>query len=233
VLWPKGNTHEAPQLNRWSCHYDSQLATRGACAAADDASGGLSWRQFRWHPAIVEGPNVVIEYRWTEGQYNRSPELAADLIRHHVNVIVTLFTNTAALAAEATTSAIPIVFSVGDDPVKLGLVSSLSRPGNNVTGINFFSSEVTAKRLGLLHELLPKAARIGVLINPTNAAITERTVKDVNAAAEALGLQIEVLNASNGNELDAAFTSLVSSHADGLLVGADAFFAAAACKLQS
>jgi putative tryptophan/tyrosine transport system substrate-binding protein len=181
-----------------------------------------AFRQGLSETGYVEGQNVVIEYRWTEGQYNRSPELAADLIRHHVNVIVTLFTNTAALAAKATTSTIPIVFSVGDDPVKLGLVSSLSRPGGNVTGINFFSSEVTAKRLGLLHELLPKAARIGVLVNPTNVEITERTVKDVNAAADPLGLQ--VLNASNGNEIDAAFTTLVSHRADGILVGADAFF---------
>ena len=172
----------------------------------------------------VEGQNVEIEYRWIEDQYNRLPDLAADLIRRHVNVIATLFTTPAALAAKAATTTTPIVFSVGDDPVKYGLVASLSRPGGNATGINFFSSEVTAKRLGLLRELLPKATRIGVLVNPTNVEITERTVKDVNAAAEALGLQIQVLNASNGNELDAAFTTLVSSHADGLLVGADAFF---------
>ena len=167
---------------------------------------------------------VEIEYRWTEDQYNRSPELVADLIRHHVNVIATLFTTTGALAAKATTSTIPIVFSIGDDPVKHGLVASLSRPGGNVTGINFFSTEVTAKRMGLLRELLPKAARIGVLVNPTNVEITERTVKDVNAAADALGLQIQVLNASNGNEIDAAFTTLVSGRADCLLIGADAFF---------
>ena len=172
----------------------------------------------------VEGQNVVIEYRWAEGQYNRLPELAADLIRHHVNVVVTLLSTPAALAAKATTTTIPIVFSIGDDPVKHGLVASLSRPGGNATGINFFSSEVTAKRLGLLRELLPKAARIGVLVNPANVEITERTVKAVNAAADALGLQIQVLNASNGNEIDAAFTTLVSGRADGLLVGPDAFF---------
>jgi putative ABC transport system substrate-binding protein len=183
-----------------------------------------AFRQGLGETGYVEGQNVLIEYRWTEGHYNRSPELAADLIRHHVNVIVTLFTSTAALAAKATTTTIPVVFSVGDDPVKLGLVSSLSRPGGNVTGINFFSSEVTAKRLGLLHELLPKAARIGVLVNPTNVEITERTVKDVNAAAEQLGLQIEVLNATNANEIDDAFTTLVSRRANGLLVGPDAFF---------
>jgi ABC-type uncharacterized transport system substrate-binding protein len=173
----------------------------------------------------VEGHNVSIEYRWAEGQYNRLPELAADLIRHHVNVVITLLNTPAALAAKAATSTIPIVFSVGDDPVKLGLVASLSRPGGNATGINFFSSEVTAKRLGLLRELLPKAARIGVLVNPTNVENTERAVKDVNAAADALGLQIQVLNASNGNEIDAAFTTLVSGRADGLLVGPDTFFA--------
>jgi putative ABC transport system substrate-binding protein len=172
----------------------------------------------------VEGQNVVIEYRWAEGQYNRLPELAADLIRHHVNVVVTLLSTPAALAAKATTTTIPIVFSIGDDPVKHGLVASLSRPGGNATGINFFSSEVTAKRLGLLRELLPKAARIGVLVNPANVEITERTVKAVNAAAHALGLQIQVRNASNGNEIDAAFTTLVSGRADGLLVGPDAFF---------
>ena len=172
----------------------------------------------------VEGHNVSIEYRWAEGQYNRLPELAADLIRHHVNVIVTPLNTPAALAAKATTTTIPIVFSVGDDPVRYGLVASLSRPGGNATGINFFSSEVTAKRLGLLRELLPKAARIGVLVNPTNVEITEKAVKDVNAAADALGLQIQVLNASNGNEIDAAFTTLVSQHADGLLVGPDTFF---------
>jgi putative tryptophan/tyrosine transport system substrate-binding protein len=168
---------------------------------------------------------VSIEYRWAEGQYNRLPELAADLIRHHVNVVVTPLSAPAALAAKAATSTIPIVFSVGDDPVKLGLVASLSRPGGNATGLNFFVAEVTAKRLGLLRELLPKAARIGVLVNPTNVETTERAVKDVNAAADALGLQIQVLNASNGNEIDAAFTALVSDRADGLLVAPDAFFA--------
>jgi putative tryptophan/tyrosine transport system substrate-binding protein len=184
----------------------------------------VAFRQGLSETGYVEGQSVVIEYRWAEDQYNRLPELVADLIRHHVNVIATMFATPAAQAAKATTTTIPIVFSIGDDPVKHGLVASLSRPGGNATGINFFSSEVTAKRLGLLHELLPKAARIGVLVNPTNVEITERTVKDVNAAADPLGLQIEVLNASNGNEIDAAFATLVSHRADGLLVGADAFF---------
>jgi len=184
-----------------------------------------AFRQGLSETGYVEGQNVLIEYRWGEDQYNRFPDLASDLIRHQVNVIVTLFTTSGAVATKAATSTIPIVFSIGDDPVKHGLVSSLSRPGGNATRINFFSSEVTAKRMGLLRELLPKATRIGVLVNPTNnVEITEKTVKDVNAAADPLGLQIEVLKASNGDEIDAAFTSLVSDRIAGLLVGADAFF---------
>jgi putative tryptophan/tyrosine transport system substrate-binding protein len=173
----------------------------------------------------IEGHNVSIEYRWAEGQYNRLPELAADLIHHHVSVIVTPLSAPAALAAKAATTTTPIVFSVGDDPVKLGLVASLARPDGNATGVNFFSTELSAKRLGLLRELLPKAARIGVLVNPTNVETTERAMKDINAAAGALGLQIQVLNASNGDEIDSAFTTLVSDRADALLVGPDAFFA--------
>jgi ABC-type uncharacterized transport system substrate-binding protein len=183
-----------------------------------------AFRQGLSETGYVEGQNVVIEYRWAEDQYNRLPDLTADLIRHHVNVIVTMFNTSAALVAKATTTTIPIVFSIGDDPVKHGLVASLSRPGGNVTGINFFSSEVTAKRLGLLRELLQKATRIGVLVNPTNVEIAERTVKDVKASADPLGLQIQVLNASNSNEIDTAFKTLVSGGADGLLVGPDAFF---------
>jgi putative ABC transport system substrate-binding protein len=183
-----------------------------------------AFREGLGETGYVEGHNVSIEYRWAEGQYGRLRELAADLIRRDVSVIVTPLSGPAALAAKATTSTIPIVFSVGEDPVRLGLVASLSRPGGNATGINFFSTEVTAKRLALLRELLPKAARIGVLVNPTNVETTERAVKDVNAAADALGLQIQVLNASDGDEIDAAFTTLVTDRADALLVGPDAFF---------
>jgi putative ABC transport system substrate-binding protein len=183
-----------------------------------------AFRQGLSETGYVEGQNVAIEYRWAEDQYNRLPDLAADLIRHRVSVIATLFATSAAAAAKATTTTIPIVFSIGDDPVKHGLVASLSRPGGNATGINFFSAEVTAKRLGLLRDLLPRATRIGVLVNPTNAEITERTANDVNAAADPLGLQIEFLKASNGNEIDAAFTTLVSHRADGILAGPDAFF---------
>jgi putative tryptophan/tyrosine transport system substrate-binding protein len=168
---------------------------------------------------------VSIEYRWAEGQYNRLPELIADLISHHVSVIVTPPSNPAALAAKAATMAIPIVFSVGEDPVRLGLVASLSRPDGNATGINFFTTEIVPKRLALLHDLVPKAARIAVLVNPANASAAEATLRDLPEAARALGLQIKVLNASNGDEIDAAFTTFISDRADALLVAPDTFFA--------
>jgi putative ABC transport system substrate-binding protein len=193
-------------------------------SSADTQPYLAAFRQGLSEIGYVEGQNVATEYRWAEDQYNRLPELAADLVRHHVNVIATLLATPAALAAKATTTTIPIVFSIGSDPVKHGLVASLSRPDGNATGVNFFSREVTAKRLGFLRELLPKAARFGVLVNPTNVEIAETVVKDVNAAADTLGLQIEVLNASNGNEIDAAFTTLASHRADGLVVAPDAFF---------
>jgi putative ABC transport system substrate-binding protein len=183
-----------------------------------------AFRQGLHETGFIEGENVLIEYRWAEGQYNRLPELASDLIRRHVSVIVTPPSAPAALAAKAATMSIPIVFSVGEDPVGLGLVASLSRPGGNATGINFLIVELTAKRLGLLRELLPKVARIGVLVNPGNVGNTDRTVKDVKAAATAIGLQIQVLNASNSDEIDAAFSTLVSHRADALLLGPDAFF---------
>ena len=183
-----------------------------------------AFRQGLSEVGYVEGQNVLIEYRWAEGQYNRLPEPAGDLIRRHVSVIVTSASIPAALAAKAATKAIPIVFGVGDDPVKLGLVASLSRPDSNATGINFFNSELTAKRLGLLRELLPKAVRIGVLVNPSNVDTAERAVKDVKAAAPAIGLQIQVLNASTSDEIDAAFATLVRERADALLVAPDAFF---------
>jgi len=143
----------------------------------------------------VEGQNVTIEYRWAEGRYHRYPELVADLIRRKANVIATGASGPAAFAAKTATSSIPIVFGVGEDPVRLGLVASLARPGGNVTGVNFFTAEVAAKRLGLLRELVPAATRVAVLVNPANAASAESTARDVRAAAPALGLQIQMFNA--------------------------------------
>src|SRR5262249_3275181 len=161
-----------------------------------------------------EGQNVAIEYRWADGRYDRLSDLAADLAQRRVSVIAIPGTTAAALAAKAATTTIPIVFGVGDDPVKIGLVSSLARPGGNLTGINFFSVETVAKRLGLLHELVPKAVRIAVLINPANAPIAEVMLRDTPAAARAIGLQIQVLNASTSREIDAAFATIARDRAD-------------------
>src|SRR6202022_368199 len=172
----------------------------------------------------VEGQNVTVEYHWLEGQYDRLPSLMADLVRRHVAVIATPGSNPAALAAKAATTTIPIVFGVGADPVKMGLVASLAQPGSNATGINFFLADIAAKRLGLLHDLVPKAVRIAVLGNPTNASSAEATLRDIPEAARALGLQIQVLNASTSREIEAAFATLVRDRADALFVAPDGFF---------
>jgi putative ABC transport system substrate-binding protein len=172
----------------------------------------------------VEGQNVTVEYHWMEGQYDRLPSLMADLVRRQVAVIATPGSNPAALAAKAATTTIPIVFGVGTDPVKMGLVASLARPGGNATGINFFLGDVAAKRLGLLHDLVPKAVRIAVLVNPANTSTAEATLRDTPEAARALGLQVQFLNASTSREIEAAFASLVRDRADALFVAPDAFF---------
>jgi putative tryptophan/tyrosine transport system substrate-binding protein len=172
---------------------------------------------------IVEGENVVIEYRWAENQIDRLPALAADLARRRVAVIAVPGGPASALAAKATTSTIPIVFVVNEDPVRLGLVASLARPGGNATGINIVTGELVAKQLELLHELVSGAARVAVLINPT-APNAERMLRDVEPAARAIGLQIQVLNASTSHEIDAAFATFVRERPDALLVGTDALF---------
>ena len=168
--------------------------------------------------------NVTVEYHWLHGQYDRLPSLMADLVRRRVAVIATPGSNPATLAAKAATTTIPIVFGVGEDPVKLGLVASLARPGGNATGINFFAQEAAAKRLGLLHELVPKAVRVAVLVNPANAPTAEATLRDIPDAARAIGLQIQVLNASTSREIEAIFATLVRDQADALFVAGDGFF---------
>jgi putative tryptophan/tyrosine transport system substrate-binding protein len=170
----------------------------------------------------VEGQNVMVEYHWLEGQYDRVPALMADLVRRRVAVIATPLNTPGSIAAKAATATIPIVFGVGEDPVKLGLVASLARPGGNATGINFFNSEVVAKRLALLHELVPKAIRVAVLVNPADATNTETTLRAVQEAARAIGLQIDVLNASTSREIDAAF-ALARERTDALVLAPDAF----------
>ena len=171
----------------------------------------------------IEGENVTVVYRWAEGNNDRLPALADDLVRHRVSVIAA-FATAAAFAAKAATTEIPIVFGVNEDPVRLGLVASLARPGGNATGINILSGELVAKRLELLRELVPGAARVAVLVNPTDATNAESTLRDVEPAARAIGLQIQVLNASTSREIDAAFATFVRERPDALFVAATAFF---------
>ena len=191
-----------------------------------------AFRQGLKETGYVEGENIAIVYRWAEGQVDRLPELAADLVRRQVAVIAAIST-ASAFAAKAATTTVPIVFGIPEDPVKLGLVASLARPGGNATGINFFASEVVAKRLGFLHDLVPKAVRIAVLVNPANAAVTEATLRDIPEAARALGLQIQFLNASTSREIEAAFATLVRDRADALFVAPDGFFVARRVQFAS
>jgi putative ABC transport system substrate-binding protein len=170
----------------------------------------------------VEGQNVTVEYHWLEGQYDRLPVLMADLVRRQVAVIATSGA-TPALAAKAATGTIPIVFDVGDDPMKLGLVANLARPGGNATGINFFASEVVAKRLRLLHEMVPKVVRVAVFVNPGNASVAATTIRDLQEAAPTIGLKIQIYNATRIHEINAAFATFARERPDALFVAGDAF----------
>jgi putative ABC transport system substrate-binding protein len=172
----------------------------------------------------VEGQNVTVEYHWLEGRTDRVPALVADLVRRRVAVIATA-SSAAMLAAKAATATIPIVFAAGEDPVQLGLVASLARPSGNATGINFFNNELVAKRLALLHELVPKTVRVAVVLNPANGPSAESTLREVQEAAPALKLQIQTLNATTIGEIDAAFATLARERPDALFVAADGFFA--------
>jgi putative tryptophan/tyrosine transport system substrate-binding protein len=183
-----------------------------------------AFRQGLKDAGFIEGENVAIEYRWADDQTDRLTALAADLAQRRVAVIAAIGGIPSALAAKAATTTIPIVFLVGVDPVRLGLVSSLPRPGGNLTGINVINSELASKRLELLRALVPGAIRIGVLVDPTNASGTDATLRDVGAAARTMGLQIQVLNASTSLELDAAFATLVRERSAALIVGSTPFF---------
>jgi putative ABC transport system substrate-binding protein len=194
-------------------------------ATSDNApTNGGAFRKGLSQTGYVDGQNVRIELHWMAGQYERLPALMADLIRRHVAVIATPGYPDGALAAKAATATIPIVFGVGEDPVKLGLVESLARPSGNATGVNFFAQETTAKRLALLHELVPKAARIAVLVNPANASTTETTLRQVGPAATSLGLTIQVFKASTSGEIEAAFAEFARERVEALLVAGDGFF---------
>ena len=191
-------------------------------SADPNARFAAAFRKGLNETGYIEGQNVTVEYHWLEGTYDRLPALLADLVRRRVAVIATPGT-LPSRAAKAATAAIPIVFGVGEDPVKLGLVASLARPGGNVTGINFFAQETVAKRLRLLHELVPKAIRVAVLVNPGNATVAESTVREAQKAAPSMGLQIQILNATTIGEIDAAFATLARERLDALFVAGDAF----------
>jgi putative ABC transport system substrate-binding protein len=172
---------------------------------------------------FVEGENVTIEYRWAENEFDRLPALARELVRRQVAVIAATGGIHSALAAKAATSTIPVVFNIGDDPVRLGLVASVARPGGNVTGVNNFIYELVAKRLALLRELVPSAVRLAVLVNSGNAQ-TETTLRDVEAAARPAGLQVQIAKAGSAREIDAAFAALARDAVDGLFVPPDPLF---------
>jgi ABC-type uncharacterized transport system substrate-binding protein len=178
----------------------------------------------------MDGQNVTVEYHYVEGRYDRLPALMAEIVRRRVHVIATTGNNATALAAKAATGSIPVVFAVGQDPVKLGLVASLSHPGGNATGINDFLSEVDAKRLRLLHDFMPKATRVAVLINPGNPASAEAALAGTKEAATAMGLQVRILTATTSGEIDVAFASFAQDRPDVLFVAADAFFATRAAQ---
>jgi ABC-type uncharacterized transport system substrate-binding protein len=211
----------------WPLAARAQQAAVIGYLGAGSATAGVqimtALRQTLAEAGYVDGRNVVIESHWAEGQYDRLPAMASELVRRQVAVIIATGGTAPALAAKAATTTIPLVFSVTDDPVELGLVASLARPGGNATGVTFLLAVLGAKQLGLLRELVPAAKRIGLLVNPNNTTSTAQT-SDVVAAASNLGATIDVVRASDSREIEAAFAMLVRDRAEALLVGTDPFF---------
>jgi putative ABC transport system substrate-binding protein len=225
AAWPLAARAQQPTL--------PVVAFINAGSADANPRNVAAFRKGLGETGYVERENVTLEYHWLEGQYDRLPVLMADLVRRQVAVIATPASTPAALAAKAATATIPIVFGVGEDPVQLGLVASLARPGGNATGINVLTQEVTAKRLRLLHDLVPKAVRIAVLVNPASASIAESTIRDTREAAPTIGLQIQIFNATTIGEIDAALTALARERLDALVVVPDAFFASRAVQFAT
>jgi putative ABC transport system substrate-binding protein len=193
-------------------------------SAEPNASLLAAFRKGLAEAGYTENKNVAIEFRWAHGENSRLGEMAADLVQRQVAVIVTPIGTVTALAAKAATTTIPIVFSAGTDPVKAGIVASLRRPGGNITGVNYMAAELSAKRLSLLHELAPSAARIALLVNPANPVPMQSIIKDTQEAAGAIGRQIDVFKAETSREIETAFAALVQNRADALVVGAEPFF---------
>jgi putative ABC transport system substrate-binding protein len=205
----------------------------GNGSAETSATGVTAFRKGLRETGYVEGQNVTVEYQWLGGQYDSLPALMADLVRRQVAVIAMFGSVPAVRAAKAATTTIPIVFSVPGNPVQLGLVASLAQPGGNATGVNFFTAEVVAKRLRLLHDLVPKAVRIALLVNPANPSIAEATTKEAQQAALAIGLQLQILNATTTSEIDSAFAAAARDHADALFVAPDGFFLSRAAQFAA
>jgi putative ABC transport system substrate-binding protein len=215
VAWPR-----APRAQQKAMPVIGLVSTGSAEGSADRAT---AFRKGLSETGYVEGQNVTVEYHWMQGRNDRLPALMADLVRRQVAMIATPGSLVSALAAKAATAKIPIVFGVPEDPVRLGLVDNLARPGGNATGTNSFSQEVIGKRLRLLHDLVPKAVRFAVLLNPGNASSAQTTLQSVQEAAPVIGLQIQILNATTIGEIDAAFAALAREHPDALFVAPDAF----------
>jgi putative tryptophan/tyrosine transport system substrate-binding protein len=220
----------------WPIAVRAQQTAMPIVGFVNSGSSVVSWsnafRKGLNETGYIEGQNVTVEYHWLEGQYDRLPSVMADLVRRQVAVIATPAGTYASLAAKAATATIPVVFGVAEDPVKLGLVASLAQPGGNATGVNMLITELVAKRLGLLHDLVPKAVRIALLVNPANLPTVE-AIRDLTEAARVLGLQITTLNASTTGEIEAAFATLMRDRADALFVNADAFFATQAMQIAT
>ena len=217
VAWPRAARAQRPTMPVIGLLDSGSLETR---------RGTLNYFfQGLKEAGYVEGDNVTIEYRWAEGQYDRLPAMAADLVRRGVAVVVATGGTASALAAKGATSSIPIVFSIGSDPIKFDLVASLNRPGSNITGVTFLQNMLSAKQVELLHEIIPGVTVIAFLVNPTNPN-AESDTRRVTEAAEALRLQLLVLSVTNERELEAAFTSAVQAHVGALVAAPDPFFTA-------
>jgi putative ABC transport system substrate-binding protein len=224
AVWPLAARAQQPAM--------PVIGFLGTTTADDFADRLAAFRVGLKEVGYSEGQNVTIEYRWPEGQYDRLPMLAADLVRRQVAVIAAVGGEPSSFAAKAATTTIPIVISVGTDPVRLGLVASLNRPNGNITGVYFLQSELGAKRLGLLHELIPKATMIGMLVNP-NFGEAEFHAKAAQEAARSLGIEVQVVSASTVAEFDAAFSILDQQKASGLFHANDAFFLSERQKLTA
>jgi putative tryptophan/tyrosine transport system substrate-binding protein len=199
--------------------------------ADSGAPWGAEFRKGLGQTGFVEGQNVIVEYHWLDGHYEEAPGLIGDAVRRKVAVIATPANSPTSVIAKAATKTIPIVFGVGEDPVGLGLVESLAQPGGNATGINFFASEIDAKRIGLMHELLPKAKRFAVLVNPANPVTADATAKALKEAAPGLGIELMFFGAGTPAEIDAAFAAIGNARVDALFIAPDAMFASRGAQL--